>query len=287
MGKINPKSRENGVALRFSKNCSFTHIIFIIVIVISFAVLCCARPAMAQISVDNVILRFNAGQRPVQNVSVRNNSSKVAYVNVEADSIDGTGKEQKAEKTKDLLVSPRAFTIEPNGTRTVRVLLQGQPTDSERIFRVSFIPQDREFGEEYHVKQKGISAVIRVLSGMGILVFADPASPHVKLDWTRTGDQLVFKNSGNVNIYLTEGTACPPNVDKDKKLDSVQSPVAPGDKPLIRQPACLKLQTKRLYAGQDLVQSIPNSSTVVYLRSDGGVAEYQRLIIPPGDGNAS
>ena len=240
-------------------------------------------PSYAQISVDNVIIRFSAGQRPVQNVNVRNNSPKVAYVNVEAHSVPSPGTSQSLEKTSDLIVSPRAFSIEPNGTRTVRILLQTPPTELERTFRVSFIPQDRDFGEEHHFKTEGRAAVIRVLSGMGILVFADPAKPIVDLAWKRLGNKLVLYNAGNVNIYIADGQSCPPNT--NQKLAPNDATVSDLVKASEEQKSnCSRLETKRLYAGQRVELTTPGGNSVTYLRSDGGTAEYQRLVIPAGDG---
>lgn len=240
-------------------------------------------PSFAQISVDNVIIRFSAGQRPVQNVNVRNNSSKVAYVNVEAHSMANPGTSQTLDKTSDLIVSPRAFSVEPNGTRTVRILLQTPPTEVERAFRVSFVPQDRDFGEEHHFQSEGRAAVIRVLSGMGILVFADPAKPVVDLAWRRLGSKLVLYNGGNVNIYVADGQSCPPsNSQKGARNGASVSDLVKASEE--QKSNCSRLETKRLYAGQHLELTTPNGNSVTYLRSDGGTAEYQRLVIPAGDG---
>jgi len=243
-----------------------------------FAFLLLATSSQAQISVDNVILRFSAGQRPVQNVNVRNNSDKLGYVTVEVTSVTNPGKNEKAEKSKDLIASPKAFSIEANGVRAVRLLVQSAPIDEERIFRVSFIPQDKGFGDEYVKTQSGRSAVIRVLSGMGMLVFVDPTKPVIKLDWNRSGDNLVFENTGNVNIYLADGVSCPPGSEKNTEEKGVTT--AKSDE-------CPKLETKRLYAGAKLELQALSKSTVTYLRSDGGTGDYQKIIIPPGDGSSS
>jgi len=253
-----------------------------------FAFLLLATSSQAQISVDNVILRFSAGQHPVQNVNVRNNSNKLGYVTVEVTSVTNPGKNEKAEKSKDLIASPKAFSIEANGVRAVRLLVQSAPIDEERIFRVSFIPQDKGFGDEYVKTQSGRSAVIRVLSGMGMLVFVDPTKPVTKLDWTRSGDNLVFENTGNVNIYLADGVSCPPGSEKTGSEKNTHEKNAEEKAVATAKPdECPKLETKRLYAGQKLELQALSKSTVTYLRSDGGTGDYQKIIIPPGDGSSS
>jgi hypothetical protein len=118
---------------------------------------------------------------------------------------------------------------------------------------------------------------------MGILVFADPAKPIVDLAWKRLGNKLVLYNAGNVNIYIADGQSCPPNT--NQKLAPNDATVSDLVKASEEQKSnCSRLETKRLYAGQRVELTTPGGNSVTYLRSDGGTAEYQRLVIPAGDG---
>lgn len=225
-----------------------------------FLCLLCSAPqtARAQITVDSVIVHFGASERPVHNVIVGNSSNNPAYVKIEAVAVVEPEKSEKVVPTGELLASPKTFSIEPNGQRTVRLLLKSPPTDKERVFRVSFIPQDRGFGEEVVQNKDGIKTIIKVLTGMGILVFADPIKPVEDLQWERVGNKIIFSNTGNVNIYLGEGQSCSP------------------------AGVCSKIPSKRLYASNKLEVISPLENTVSILSKAGGSGGYRKISIPPG-----
>lgn len=213
--------------------------------------------ARGQITVDNVIVHLGVAERPVHNVIVGNSSNSPAYVRVDVEAVREPGTSEETVPTEELLASPKTFSIEPNGQRTVRLLLKTPPTDRERVFRVSFIPQDRGFGEEVRQAQGGVTTVIKVLTGMGILVFADPASPKEELRWERNGDKIILNNSGNVNIYLGDGESCSPTK------------------------VCSKLPSKRLYESHKLEITSPPENTVTYLTHAKGTGQYKRLTMLP------
>jgi len=221
---------------------------------------CSVSEAVAQITVDSVIAHFSATERPVRNVIVGNSSNDPAYVKVEVTEVQEPEKSEKIAPTTELLASPKAFSIEPNGQRTVRLLLKTPPTDRERVFRVSFIPQDRGFGEEIAQSRDGINTFIKVLTGMGMLVFADPRNPVEDLKWERAANKIVFTNTGNVNVFLGEGESCNP------------------------AGACSKLPTKRLYATNSFEVSVPLENSVSIMSRAGGSGSYRRIEIPAGLG---
>jgi len=218
--------------------------------------------AFAQITVNTAIVHFKYGQRPVINVEVGNSSEHTAYVVVQVMAVpDPASDSSHTIETEELLVSPRNFSVEANGQRTVRLLLRKPPGDSELVYRVSFIPQDRGFGDEVeHNLGGGATAVIRVLSGMGILVFADPINPTGKLEWTRAGDLLTFTNPGNVHVFLGDGQSCH------------------GER---NSEGCEKLPAKRLYAGETFEVTLPKNKTAFYLIKKGASGDYQRIEIKP------
>ncbi|NDC38471.1 MAG: molecular chaperone [Proteobacteria bacterium] len=217
-------------------------------------------PTAAQITVDNVIVHLGVAERPVHNVLVGNSSNQPSYVKVEIEAMKAPGQSDEFIPTQDLLVSPKTFSVEGNGQRTVRLLLKTPPTDRERVFRVSFIPQDKGFGgEEVRHSQDGVTTVIKVMTGVGMLVFADPAKPVEELRWERVGKSITLVNSGNVNVYLGDGESCSP----DKN--------------------CSKLPSKRLYqAGKHEVTSAPEN-IVSFLVHSKGTGEYKRLTIAPNE----
>jgi len=240
----------------------FTRRVLCTVILLVICLLSIYGHSSAQVTVNTAIVHFKFGQRPVINVEVGNSSEHTAYVVVQVMAVPNPALDSSMTvETEELLVSPRNFSIEPNGQRTVRLLLRKPPGDEEMVYRVSFIPQDRGFGDEVERDLGGgATAVIRILSGMGILVFADPVDPKSKLEWTRSGDLLTFVNSGNVHVFLGDGESCQ------------------GER---GGESCEKLPSKRLYAGQSFEVSIPQSRTAFYLIKKGASGDYQRIQISP------
>jgi len=166
--------------------------------VVIFLLLAGASASHAQVTVSNVIQHFKFNTRPVKNVSVGNSSSEPLYVEVTiTEVLNPESGGTKTAETDALLASPKAFSVEANGERTVRLLLRTAPTDKERVFRVTFAPSDRSFGHQISKTSGNRTTIIKVLSGMGMLVFADPIAPHAELAWERTNSEIRFSNSGN------------------------------------------------------------------------------------------
>ena len=92
--------------------------------------------AIAQISVDRVYIRFTPDARPVQNVILRNNGKEPAYINVVTDEMINPGeKNEERVPTTKLLVSPKRFSLDPGGQRTVRLLLKEKFGENEQVYR--------------------------------------------------------------------------------------------------------------------------------------------------------
>ena len=86
---------------------------FLLLFVLTFLF---SSTSQAQISVNDVIIQFKAGQRPVQNVIVKNSSDDVFYVTASSEEIQEPGEEKSALlPTEDLLVSPKRFSIDGKG----------------------------------------------------------------------------------------------------------------------------------------------------------------------------
>ena len=163
--------------------------------------------AKAQISVDRAILRFPTGSRPVQNVIVRNGGEEDMGIEVVPEVVENPGSpEEKRVKTKDLIISPKRFSIKGKGQRTIRLLVKKPFTDQEQIYRVRLLPQPRGFGDEASGKVKATK--LRVVTTVGLLVLVDPKKVQPELEWDLGDKKLTFKNKGNTNIFLDEGRAC-------------------------------------------------------------------------------
>lgn len=214
---------------------------------------------LAQISVNDVIINFQAGARPVQNVVVSNASENPMYVTVSVEKIDKPGEDNSPRSaTDELLVSPRQFSVDARGERTVRLLLKRQPQAAEQLYRVMFVPQDRKFGEDEEPDGNAPRALIKVLTGMGILVFADPVKPSATLTWKRDKNHLVFNNEGNIHVRLIQGKACT----KEKE-------------------ECTELRSKRIYGGSSYTYDVDDKKTIYFTKRVGASGEFETLVIPP------
>lgn len=214
---------------------------------------------MAQISVNDVIIEFKSKERPVQNIIVKNSSPQVFYVTANVEEIQDPGEEKSILlPTEDILVSPKRFSVSGQNERVVRLLARNPASSKERVYRVTFTPQDTDFGDTIVKETGGHKTQLKILTGMGILVFLDPTVPNPDLKWVRKGDSIVFENSGNQHVRLMRGSAC--------DSESV---------------GCIDLPTRRVYGGRQFVVKVPAGKTVYYTRRDGASGDYKSLTIPP------
>ena len=223
---------------------------------------------LAQISVNDVVIHMARGQRPIKNIVVRNSAEDVFYVTASASRLDSsevTGlKEVPAE---NLLISPKTFSVPGKGERTVRVVLKAMPKDKEEVYQISFSPSDKGFDESARVQKNlaGRQISIRVLTGMGVLLFVDPVDPKPRLLWERHEGRVTFTNPGNQHVRLMFGKACRGSSTSDEKCES--------------------LPAKRVHPGQIFEINVHPESVIKYVRRDGASGEYQPVTINPGEGS--
>jgi P pilus assembly chaperone PapD len=217
---------------------------------------------IAQISVSNVLVSFKGSDRPVQNVSVLNSANTPLYVTVTIEKVIEPGVENSpSESTDSLLVSPRRFSVPAKGNRTVRLLLKTRHPEKEELYRVLFSPEERGFRQDDRADDaQNTGTVLRVLTGMGILVFVEPPGGDVELSWQRVGGQLIVSNSGSVHARLLNGKACPGELDGKE---------------------CIELPTRRVYGGKQLLVDVPSGYTVYYTFRRGTSGDYQNVVVPP------
>lgn len=246
-----------------------------------------AANASAQVNVNSVIFTFNPKQRPIQNVIVTNSSNAPVYVSVKTEAmIDYTKEKIQTAPTEDILISPKKFSIEANGQRTVRMLMKSPPTDMERGYRVYFIPQPNEFGTPSVTKSEaGRTTVIKIATGVGILVFVDPISRQDNFSWVRSSGAIDFSNSGNIQVYLGDGKACPNAADLPNSTgEDASSVVRDARHPDAK--GCFNLPSKRIYPGTKFHVAISAQYTARWLKRAGSDGSYELFDIGP-DGKSS
>ena len=177
--------------------------------VVLIALLLAPLGALAQISVDKVIFSFHPGQPPVQNVVVRNSGTDALGVEIEPEEVQNPGTpEEKRVPTENLLASPKRISLPAGGQRTVRFLLKSPAKDKELIYRVKLNPKLQGFLPEEEQSSKSKETKIKVVTTVGLLVFALPEKPTVDIKTERIGNTVKFTNAGNTNVYIDEGKHC-------------------------------------------------------------------------------
>lgn len=220
---------------------------------------CFVGVSEAQVTVSGVFFSIDFGKRPLRNVTVGNASEAPLYVSVVVEEIANPWeKEFTSTPSADLIASPKNFSIPTKGERQVRLLLRSAMSDKERVFRVAFSPTDNGFGQEVTSSAGGRKAMIKVMTGVGILVFVDPVNPVSKVSWVRTDKQITFTNIGNRHAHLTNGKAC--------NKDGAE---------------CTSLAARRLYGGREFVVDVPESKVVTYLKREGVSGDFEQIEIAP------
>lgn len=213
----------------------------------------CTSPllAEAQITVDRSIFYWSHLNPPVQNVSVRNSAEQPMFVEVKAEEVinPGTAGEHR-DIAQDIIVAPKRFSVPAKGERVVRLLRKGSHGDSERVFRVSFIPQARESTDEEKTETArthgAVQTTLKVLSGVGILIFTEPKEITPLLETERDGDTVRLKNTGNVNVLISKIRKC-----------------------LKENEACEEVTPKRLYPGNSLEVAGTSGKVVTFTKRIG------------------
>ena len=226
----------------------------------------------AQISVTDVIMAFKPENRPVHNVTVGNSSDEMLHVLVEPVEVinSGTPEEQRIS-TQSLIVAPKRFSIKGKGQRSVRILLHKRPQDTEAVYRVSFVPQSVPPSEEQMqtLTKSGRTISLKVLTGVGMLIFAEPANRRPSLKWERIGDSIKFTNDGNINVRIRNPLACDPDTLPSEA--SVTSSTA-GCTVITDIPG-------RMYTGATASIKAPADKAIVITKDFNDTIE--RLVIPP------
>lgn len=203
-----------------------------------------AQPASADLVVSQLIVDLDSTRR-TSDVEIQNDSEERRYVVIEPSEIiaAGTPSERRVEKRdpKDLglLVSSKRLVLEPRQRRMMRLAMIGQPTDRERVYRVTIRPVVGDVSAP--------ASGLKVLVGYDMLVLVRPGQAEApSLSARRVGGDLTLTNNGNTSVELTDGEYC-----------RLKGP-------------CQPLPGKRLYAGASWTQPVGQGGTVSYkLRAKG------------------
>ncbi len=211
----------------------------------------------ASMSLDKMIVYFDPGQPPRQDIMVSNPDPENLYLQTEVYKVVNPGRENEEriritdpDKLK-LLATPQKAIIPPNGRKTVRLVSLETPNAKEEVYRVTFRPVVGDI--------QATQTAIKLLIAYQALVFIRPANPKYDVVAEWKDNKIVFTNRGNMNAVLRNGKFC-----TSKKDDSC-SPLSEGT---------------RLYAGQSWTLELPDSKGYVRYGLFDGQFEKTKTFSP-------
>jgi len=153
---------------------------------------------------------------------VRNGGDSTAFVKVSVAELvydaDGVAREIDTDglplEQRGLVASPARLIVPAQGMQAVRLLYRG-PRDSERYFRLRFVPVLPESGDDFAVSEQeaeqyrdSLKAGVNLLAGYGSLLFVRPAEVRFQTPVRRQGGLLTVVNEGNSTVVLDHFRQC-------------------------------------------------------------------------------
>lgn len=194
--------------------------------ILAIALVFTALPAAAAPSINvGSLYEFMEPQQNTLLKRIRNNGTSTAYVRISVSEIVTTAGGRQEEKPvnmealvrgagQGLVASPTRMMIPAGGMQANRLLYTGK-RDTERLYRVRFVPVVPESGAEFGLNaeesaryRQEMSAGVTVMSGYGAIVTVRPAA--TRYDTRITSDAPVYsvRNNGNSTIILDTFTEC-------------------------------------------------------------------------------
>lgn len=153
---------------------------------------------------------------------VRNGGNSTAFVKVSVAELvydaNGVAREVDTDglplEQRGLIASPARLIVPAQGMQAVRLLYRG-PRDSERYFRLRFMPVLPETGDGFAVNEQeaeqyrdSLKAGVNLMAGYGTLLFVRPAESRFQTPVRRQGGQLTVVNEGNSTVVLDHFRQC-------------------------------------------------------------------------------
>ncbi|WP_281647810.1 fimbria/pilus periplasmic chaperone [Parendozoicomonas sp. Alg238-R29] len=167
----------------------------------------------ATMSVNRMVVYFEAGQLPRQDIQITNPDNETLYLETEVFKVinpgatDETLKKITETDQIKLLATPQKAVIPANTYKSIRLISLETPPNLEQVYRVTFRPV---LGD-----MKATRSAIKVLVAYQALVFIRPAKTRKEVTPAREKNTVVFKNTGNINVVLRNTHFCKRNENRD------------------------------------------------------------------------
>ena len=113
-----------------------------------------------------------------------------------------------------LMASPARLIVPAKGMQATRLLLMGE-RDTERYFRVRFVPvvpeKEDEFAvssEEREAYKEGLTAGVNVMTGFGTVFFVRPKNSRFDSVIDDSPERYRLRNNGNTVVLIDEFRNC-------------------------------------------------------------------------------
>jgi P pilus assembly chaperone PapD len=162
--------------------------------------------ARAGLVLSQLVVELSPGNLERSDVEIWNNGGERAYVATEPSEIvrPGTSSEARREdpdpERLGLLVAPSQMILEPGERRLLRIATIASAARQERVYRVTVKPVVGKLATA--------DSGLKVLIGYDVLVLVRPQDMKPHVSSTRTENQLILDNDGNVSVELLDGQEC-------------------------------------------------------------------------------
>ncbi|AMO58463.1 molecular chaperone [Endozoicomonas montiporae] len=210
--------------------------------------------ASANMLLDRMIVYFEPGNQPRQDIRVTNVSEDNLFLQTEIYKVVNPGAENEERiriinpDEMKLLATPQKSIVAPRGRRTVRLVNLETPKETEEVYRITFRPVTGDVEANQNA--------IQLLIAYQALIFVRPENPVYEVTAKREGNKVTFTNKGNSNVILRNGEQCTVT---EKNGDCVE--ITAGG---------------RIYAGQSLTLDLPGKGKLVRFGMFDGTREQRQ-----------
>ncbi len=178
-------------------------------------VVCAAGATTIPLAVSPVNVRLDPGSE-YATVEVSNRGDSATGIEIDMRHVLWVDGQEQTEATKDFIVSPPSFRLQPGKNRLVRFKYSGPRGDMEGMYRM-FIRQ---------LPERSTGGEVSMVFNIGVPVFISPMLARPALALTRNSP-AELRNTGNVSLNLgqIEGLGCP-----ESTVATLRRRLAPGQK---------------------------------------------------------
>lgn len=165
-----------------------------------------AQPVSAAMSLDKIIVYLDDAPNARDDIVVSNPDDETLYLQTEIYRVDNPGlpdeKRVRVVNPKEfkLLVSPAKAVLTSGEQRRFRLMSLERDLEREKVYRVTFRPVVGDI--------KTDRTALKILVAYQALVFVQPQDGSYQLELEKSAGGWSLKNSGNINVEITEVEHC-------------------------------------------------------------------------------